>query len=678
MDKIIRDFNLDLSDLPAAGEVRNFAIAGDNGAAFKLEIKDNATNYYYNFTTNAFQVAQADLEKSITSHSYEGYINFPNTITTDTVNGAVSSGIKVVMDTAVANTMAVGDRVTGNAILNKTVVTVASLNPDGDNTSEFSLSTAVVIADDTTLSFSGDDQYDIYLYAIPGTKHVDYSEVRFKDGSIDINSSTGSNSLMMQKVIYQYADVLLTMGMFSIGSAITLSNTDATLNTSRGKTQGKIPFRVSTTSASGESFTITKQPTHYDILSFAALTVGSAPEDLPGENIYPTARAAFTGDDINGAIVSGSVVRMDNTDLSAVIAIGDKITSPETSSDVDGAVSGGVKVVIDDNVAGIMAVGDQITSATTGSDINSIVVIVAELNPDEDNVKEFSMSQAVTLEDGERLTFSSKINRSLTTVTVVETSGTATDFTMSQAIQFRDNQPLTFTPQMNYQWPLDDVNKLKSGMIVLTGSNVTTDTRVGDYQDAITINEGTENEEIIIRNTANAINTKSQTPTITKGLITTQPGNVIFDKQQVLVLASDAIKVGGYGEDSILRIHGWDIKFSNLAITLNPIVTTTTSASSASTSVAVTARDGILNGTSTVSGIGIDPSVGDPKVNSGASATGAGTIVLSAAQTLESGISLTFDGAGKEAVITGNMEIRKVGTGSPTLRFDVGRFLTSA
>jgi len=55
----------------------------------------------------------------------------------------------------------------------------------------------------------GDDQYDIFLYAVPSsdpelsTIHNTYNEVRFGDGSLDINSSTGSNSLMVQKVIYQ-------------------------------------------------------------------------------------------------------------------------------------------------------------------------------------------------------------------------------------------------------------------------------------------------------------------------------------------------------------------------------------------------------------------------------------------------------------------------------------------
>jgi hypothetical protein len=65
-------------------------------------------------------------------------------------------------------------------------------------------------------------------------------------------------------------------------------------------------------------------------------------------------------------------------------------------------------------------------------------------------------------------------------------------------------------------------------------------------------------------------------------------------------------------------------------------------------------------------------------VNSGANATGAGTVVLSAAQTLENGITLTFSGAGKVATITGNIEVLKAGNADATLRFDVEKLLTSA
>jgi hypothetical protein len=38
-DKVIRSFDLDLSDVPTAGETRYFSIKGDSGAQFRLEIK---------------------------------------------------------------------------------------------------------------------------------------------------------------------------------------------------------------------------------------------------------------------------------------------------------------------------------------------------------------------------------------------------------------------------------------------------------------------------------------------------------------------------------------------------------------------------------------------------------------------------------------------------------------
>ena len=447
-------------------------------------------------------------------------------------------------------------------------------------------------------AITDDDHYDIFLFAEAGTKHADYKEVRFPDNSIDINSSTGSSSLLLKKIIYQYIDITLTLttdtptSAFSTGSLVT-----DTFTLSRGKSNVKVPFTISCTSASTASFTILRAPTENDILSYSTLTVGSAPELLPGENQYPS---------------------VSNTDT------------------VDGAVTSGVKVVMDTNVADKMKVGDRITGNTA---LNAATVTVAALNPDGDNVKEFSMSEAVALADGLTLSFSN---------------------------------------QMNYQWPLNNINNVVAGMSLLPGTNVTASSTVSNYQDVITIFDNTENERKIIKNQAPATNTKNQTPTVVNGLVTVQPGNVVFNKQQALALAGDSIKIGGYGTSHILNVHGYEIKFTDLAIALTPITTTTTSASSSSTSVAITARDGILNGTSTVSGIGINPALADPTVNSGANATGSGTIVLSAAQTLEDGITLTFSGAGKVATITGNIEVIKAGTADATLRFDVENLLTSA
>ena len=672
--KTITSFDLDLSDLPATTTSRDFKILGTNGATFSLEIK-NEDNYYYNFTTNLFQATKARLDnKVLTSGGYNSSITFPSTITTDTVNGAVSSGVKVVMDTVVASTMKVGDRVTGNAALDAFAVTVAALDPDGDNTSEFSLSIAIALDDGITLSFASEDQYDISLFAEPGTQHAEYSEVRFGDGTVDINSSIGSNSLLMQKVIYKYADLILRIRAYSPSGSVgfTVNTPYAVLDISKGRNSGKIPFTMSVTSSSGNSFQIIKQPVTEDILSFANPTISAAPETLPGENIYP---AISDTDTIDGAVANASKVVMDNN-VADNIAVGDKVTTAVISEQVDGAVTSGIKVVVNRAVATKMSIGDQITG---NAFLDANIVTVAALNPDGDNANEFSMSEAVAIADDVVLTFSSKLNRSLTTVVALNPDGdNVKEFSISQAHYLMDGITLSFSNQMNYQWPVDSINDISSDMIVLNQANVTANTIVSKYEDTVTVLANTEDEKIIVKNQAPAVNTKGQKPTVVKGVVTVQPGNVIFNNQQVLALADDVLKVGGYGADKMLGVWGWDVEFTDLAMALTSVTTTTTAASQNSTSVELTAVDGILNGTSTVSGIGIDPSAVAPTVNSGGNATGTGTVVLSAAQTLENGITLTFPGAGKVATITGNLKVLKAGVSNPVIYFDVDKLLTSA
>jgi len=605
MYKIIEEFSLDLSNLLPAGETRDFAVKGEEGATFSLEIT-NEDGYYYNFFTNAFQVIKAGLYNEIISvtKSYSGTIIFP------------------------------------------------------------------VVTDD--------DHYDISLTADPNTtKHAEYNEVRFGDYSIDINSTTGSNSTLVTKVIYQFTNNTLTLQSFSPNSTIETTGTGSgtdTFSVSNGTAVATQAFSFScAVNSLTKCYQIIKQPVSTDFYSVIVGTFGSAPNKIPGENIYPTATDAFEGDDINGAITSGSVVRMDNTDLSAEIKVGDKITTAVTTSTTDG-VSTGIKVLLDDSVAGLMAVGDQVTG---NAYLDYKVITVAALDPDGDNENEFSLSEAVTIIDGVTLTFSSKINRSLTTVTVVETSGVATDFTMSQAIQFRDNAPLTFYNQKNYRWPLVNVNQLVEGMELLPSTNILADTTISRYEDTITIFPDTVDQETIVINSAPAIATLNQTPTVVKGVVTVQPGEVTLDKQQRLINASGSVKIGGYGRNVILKTTGYDIAFTDLKIELTPITTTTTSTVSNSTSVPVASRNGILDDVSTVSGIGINAAVTAPTVDTGAGAvTGAGTLVLTAAQTLESGITLTFPNAGHVATITGNIEIVKAGTKDATVFVDVEKLLS--
>jgi hypothetical protein len=64
---IIKKFDLDLSDIPAAGESRTFTITGegDGEVEFELRVRDKDNGKYYNFVTNLFQTEETSLEDKI-------------------------------------------------------------------------------------------------------------------------------------------------------------------------------------------------------------------------------------------------------------------------------------------------------------------------------------------------------------------------------------------------------------------------------------------------------------------------------------------------------------------------------------------------------------------------------------------------------------------------------------
>jgi len=428
-------------------------------------------------------------------------------------------------------------------------------------------------------------QYDIFLFAGENTKHSNYVEYRFEDETLDVNASSGSNSLLMQKLIYQTLDVAFDIGAISINSLTAFGGiavTNDVKNIPIGVNTSKVPFQISFKSGNTKAFKLKRQPTKEDIFVFATRNI-TTPSTIHGENIYPTATAAFTGDDINGAITSGAVVRMDNTDLSAVISVGDKITTPVITDTVNGARdASAVAVTMDSAVATKMAVGDQVTGNAA---LDAGIFTVASL----DSTNVFSISSAVAIADNTILTFSSKINRSLTTVTVVETSSTdtvngardasavavtmdaavaskmavgdivtgntaldagvftvaaiastnvfnlssavaiadgttltfrtATDFTMSQAIKFRDNAPLTFFNQMNHSWGVDNTSGVGQGMIPLS-NNITSGSVVGGYLEALTEAAGTKYAKTRIIKKVPAVYKKGQKPTLSRNATT--------------------------------------------------------------------------------------------------------------------------------------------------------------
>ena len=451
-----------------------------------------------------------------------------------------------------------------------------------------------------------DSQYDIYLYAVPGTMHSPYQEVRFGDGSLDINNSKGSTSLMMQKVIYQYAPIDLTISGYSPNGTISGVDTDAVISTSRGKSSVRTPFSYVFTADATSAVRVLKQPSSSDVLAFIqpvvgdteSTLIGSTPIDLPGENIYPTVTA--TGK--TNAVMSSTVT----------------VTMLATIEDL------GLKI------------GDKVIQA---------------IGPFFANI-----------------------------VTVVAVSGgglSANQFTASEAISVGSDVTLNFHNQMNYSWPVTNfADKIKAGMMALyDGVNVTAGTVVGDYYDKVTTLEDTEEEKVIVKNKIQAVDTKAQKPTIVNGLVTVQPGDITFNKQQVLALAGDTLKIGGYGESEISRVYGWDVRLTDLKVTLTAPTTTTTVTTTTST-IAVANTEGVINNVSRVSGIGINPALQNPLITGGGGATGLGDWTVDGLQTLESGITLTVENTGRVATITGNIEIIKAGTANQTLRFDLEKLLS--
>ena len=612
-DKIIRNFNLDLSDLPAAQTRRKFTIMGDNGSSFSLEIK-NEDGYYYNFTSETFQVAKTKLDNiTIENGRYMNSILFP--------------------------------------------------------------------------SITDNDQYDIYLWAKPGTKHEDHIEVRFEDKTLDLNSSTGSNSLMLQKVIYQYVDTTLTISTFSPSSTIdTSSQSNATLTLSRGQTKAKTPFSISCSVDSAvKSYGIIKQPVVGDILSYISVGVtGSLGTVLPGENIHP---AISTTNAVVGDFTAGTATKLTITDdVLGLIEVGDKITVETTAltDTVNGVVSSGTSVTMDSAVATKMAVGDKVTGNTSGINFawNSLNITVASL----DSTNVFSLSEDVgAIADGSVLTFTPKCNRETFTVAALNPDENNTkefsyvDSAGGTTSRFGliNGAVLSFARHVQYQWNVDNTVGIKETMKILKGTNTESDSFVSKYIDYLTILEGTDDESLLVQNEAPAIKPVG-TPAYTNGVKTVQSGEIVFNKQQKRSVLGETLLLGGYGINQIFETSGYSILMSDLKIELTPITTTTTSAVYSSATIPVASVNGVLPSTTKVSGLGIDPKVSDPTVIGRSVTSGAGNIVLDAPQTLESGVTLTLSGSGQIATITGNIEVVSPGTDDATFFFDVEKLLSIA
>ena len=232
-----------------------------------------------------------------------------------------------------------------------------------------------------------------------------------------------------------------------------------------------------------------------------------------------------------------------------------------------------------------------------------------------------------------------------------------------------------------FGWSVDNVVGIEEGMSV-SGTNITANTIVAVGLDTVVQSAGTAEEKVIElkripakKLTSSIVTTVDST---TKVKTNTAAGNIIFNKGQVDALAEDAVTFQGYDRDRILQMVGWDVYFSDLQATITKPTTTVTSSSG--TSLGVTSARGIMDDVSTVSSINIDSSGDNPTVTAIGSynedSAQTATLTLSSSQSLETGETITFDGAGQVLTIRGNVQVNKASKGV-TIFLDLSRFITA-
>lgn len=170
------------------------------------------------------------------------------------------------------------------------------------------------------------------------------------------------------------------------------------------------------------------------------------------------------------------------------------------------------------------------------------------------------------------------------------------------------------------------------------------------------------------------------------GVTRAQQGNIVFSKQQIEDLSGETVNMYAYGVDQISRMQeGMTFSLGSVALGENsnfdidarekPTTLTTSGASSSSTTVAVTDCESAAVGFQ-ISGINVNPAVANPTIISKSKRSGAGNVVLSAAQSFESGQEINVLGGYKAISIRGSITVKNFPVGGDVeLLFDLERFL---
>ena len=619
VEKTITAFNISTKDINYFGESRSFSIQG-NGI-FSLEIYDDAAGSptlapsYYNFNTKTWSTTKSGLYNIELTGSYTFQVVFPKIEFLDTTCD-YNNDPTIAHDDDDGKIVA-GMTVTGTGIpAGATVSSVTS-----DTAFELSASTTGGAVTNGTLTFAGIKKYTINLHAKIAdgvkTKHVEYSEVRNLDDTINLNASTGSNSDLVTKIIYQ--DVRKNLYLSLIAPALTTASTDT----------------VDGTVSSSNRIVVDELAT---VLSNMAI----------GDKVTGTGIT-----DANHVLITKINPDTDNTkeiEVNQSVSIGDAVVMTVTPA-FSGMTPNGV----------VSTTGQQSLLVSSGGKLKT------------------SFSITCTAPSGRTLSASRLPNTSDLCAYTTVTFGSD-----ALAISGEDTSSSTY-----YRWPVTNIAKIQEGMVLdparrATGLNTTTPATISRYNatrsgvelierkyytdvNSVTVNDFSINGVDSYNNPITAINRNN--------IVTAQAGNLTFSAQQADALKSDSgVRIFGYGADKIKSLTGAEVSISNVVITPTQVSTTTTAAVNSSTTIPVTETANISTA-STIRGPGITASVANPTVSLKSTASGAGNLTASSAQTLESGQTLYFDNASNILTITGTIEILSMGIDDATIYLDVERFL---
>jgi len=453
------------------------------------------------------------------------------------------------------------------------------------------------------------------------TKHTGISEARNADGSLNINASTGSDSNVITKVLYQ--DVIKNLVL----SATAPSKQHASTATTNG-------------AVSSNRMILDQDATDPNIVQLGdviSCTGIAAALGVTVTKINPE------GDNIHEIEMSAADVVSDGVVVNFVPAF--KGLTPNHISSTTGRAA------------------LEVVSGSSGSYSFSITMAAAAS-------RGFSSTRLPTTED---LCFINEVTFGAASVPITgENVGSSPFF---------------------HRWPVTNIANLANGMALdparaSTGANTTTPAFISDYSTSKTLQRIDESNRYYtdfknyteqdvyasgVDPAGNAITAIDR-----NGRVTAQAGNITFNVQQADALKSDAdVLMIAQGAEAIRQATGMQVLVSDTAITPTQVFTTTTAASSASTTIALTEVANIVVGQS-VRGVGINSAVANPTVVSKSVATGAGNIVVSSAQSLEDEATLFFDGATNSLTMTGTINVKNMSITDTTLFFNVERFLTAS